>query len=112
MKDNTEIKKTSERPADPKLKLEEQSLPAQISLTAYDDGQMFKYQPHPSGKSFAICGRVGNKQIQLAGTPHEAIADMICHAVNAIAAAVKAESNEQKQNENQSQENNSPSNQG
>lgn len=99
MIDNTEIKKESVRPPDPKLKLEE-NLPAQIALTAFDDGHMFKYLPHPSGKSFAICGRVGSKQIQLAGTPHEAIADMICHAVNAVASAVQAE---QTQNENQAQ---------
>jgi hypothetical protein len=110
MKDNTEIKKTSERPPEPKLKLEDQSLPAQIALVAFDDGQMFKYLPHPSGKSFAIMGRVGNKQIQLAGTPHQAIAEIICTSVNAISAAVKEEQAQQTSNENQTD--NGSSNQG
>lgn len=89
MKDNTEIKKVSERPADPKLVLEEQKAPAEIALTAFDDGQMMKYMMHPSGKSFAIMGRVGNKQIQLAGTPHQAIAEVICNCVNAMAHATR-----------------------
>lgn len=110
MKDNTEIKKQSVRPPDPKLALEDR-MPEQIALVPFDDGKMFKYMPHPSGKSIAICGRIaGNKMIQLAGTPHAAIADMICNAVNAIAEAAKLEN--QPINEKQVQENNGPSNQG
>lgn len=109
MKDNTEIKKESIRPPEPKLALAKDETPKEIALVPFDDGKMFKYMPHPSGKSFAICGRVaGQKMIQLAGTTHAAIADMICNAVNAIAEAAKLEN----QPTNEKPENNSPSNQG
>lgn len=109
MKDNTEIKKESIRPPEPKLALAPEEAPKEIALVPFDDGKMFKYMPHPSGKSIAICGRVaGNRMIQLAGTPHAAIADMICNAVNAIAEAAKVVN---QQNEKQVQDNNSPSNQ-
>lgn len=108
MKDNTNIKKTS---APPKLvALPPPPEPALISLQAFPDtGEFLKSTPHPSGNSVAILGfTVGNKVIQVAGTPYPAIAELLCAGVNTLQAAARL--NQQQQQQPDATKTQSPSN--
>lgn len=68
-----------------------------IELQAWPDGSLFKFIKAHSKEGqelFPILGQTKTKTgevkaIQLAGTPHFEIADMICNAVNTVAQAAK-----------------------
>lgn len=85
-------KKHSVRPVDP---APEKAQPELIELVPWPDGRLFKFMKahNKEGKeTFPILGQTKTatgeiKAIQLAGTPHFEIADMICNAVNVVASA-------------------------
>ena len=87
-------KKHSVRPEEPKA---EQAKPELIQLEPWPDGSLFKFMK-AHGKEgqevFPILGQTKTatgelKAIQLAGTPHFEIADLICNAVNTVSQAAK-----------------------
>lgn len=92
----TPAKKNSIRPAEPKAAT---SQPELIELQPWPDGSLFKFMKahDKEGREvFPILGQTKGaggevKAIQLAGTPHFEIADMICNAVNVVAQAAKPE---------------------
>ena len=94
------VKKHSVRPEEPKG--DAPASPELIELVPWPDGSLFKFMKATSkeGKEvFPILGQTKNKAgevkgIQLAGTPHFEIADMICNAVNVVASAAKQQAPE------------------
>lgn len=101
---NTPEKKHSVRPADP---VPEQPTEL-IALETFPDGSIVKFAQgtNKEGKPiYPILGLVNGKTVQIAGTAHFEIADMICMAVNLVSTAAKNQSDE-KQPEND----NSPGN--
>lgn len=95
----TPAKKHSVRPEEPKAETAPVTEKKLIELQPWPDGSLFKFMK-AHGKEgqevFPILGQTKTKTgevkaIQLAGTPHFEIADMICNAVNVVAQASKSE---------------------
>lgn len=86
MKDNTDIKKTSNRPADP----ETQPLPEQqqqLRLQAFSDGYIFKFTPHPTEPGRFVLFDTNKQPVGVIGSAP--IADLICQAVKMLFDAVQ-----------------------
>lgn len=90
MKDNTNLKKSSPRPADPVIVSPKAEQPsgeaAQLRLSAFPDGNIFKWTTHPKAAGQFILFDVSNMPVAFVNNP--AIADLLCNSVRMLFAAV------------------------
>ncbi len=78
-------KKTSERPAEPVLTPEAKPSAPKLTITPFDDGNVFKFCPHPKVKGQFVLYDRDNQPLAVSTSP--AHLQLICDAVRMLFAA-------------------------